>query len=148
MSESGPRVMPFSLEAVRALCPARTMPPEMCPVCSRIPGRVERFEKHGDVVRDDLPPEVGQLQPFLAFGARLSVDRIERCPLCNGLFEVHSEYTYLVNGSEDELSYAPVDVDAVLKLARWVSGRLERPAELRFDGDRWTIVEQERGGTA
>jgi hypothetical protein len=145
MSSAGaPRVVPFSVDAVKGLCPARKMPRDSCPVCSKIPAYAERFEKHGDIVRDDVPKEVERLRVFIDFGPRLAVDRVERCPVCDGLYEVHEEYEYLVNGSEDELIYRTADADAVARHAAWLAEHLEGPAELRFDGERWTVHESKR----
>jgi hypothetical protein len=62
------KVLPFSPENLRSVPPAPTMRIETCPICSRIPGHVDRFVKGEELERDDIPPEVQQLRYYLRLG--------------------------------------------------------------------------------
>jgi hypothetical protein len=67
-----------SLDAFRAHCGEPTMPLEQCPICSKLPPRVDKDA-------DEHPRELGKLQLFIE-------PDIQRCPSCHRLY-LYSEST-------------------------------------------------------
>jgi hypothetical protein len=75
-----------------------------CSICSKIPLHCSRFEKGGELVGDDIPPEVGKLVGFLPSLPHWRGE-ILRCPECHRPYWYESEYEFLVGGSEDTWTY-------------------------------------------
>jgi uncharacterized C2H2 Zn-finger protein len=108
-----PRVPLFTLPELLALAqPVVAL--DACAICAHIPGYCSRFEKAGELVSDNLPAEVGQLEGFID-ELRGWRGCILRCPTCHRLYRNESEYEYLVGGSEDTYSYERVEPEEVFR---------------------------------
>jgi anti-sigma regulatory factor (Ser/Thr protein kinase) len=77
---------------------------EACSICSKIPMHCSRFEKGGDLVNDDIPPETGKLVSFLSPLPHWRGE-ILQCPECHQPYWYESEYEFLIGGSEDTWTY-------------------------------------------
>lgn len=77
---------------------------DACTICRAIPVHCSRLEKGGELVGDDIPPEVTKLVGFLPplVGWR---GEILQCPECRRPYWYETEYEYLVGGSEDTWTY-------------------------------------------
>lgn len=98
-----------TLSALRAACEP-LMSVEACPICSKIPRHCSRFEKGGELVADDIPPEVKHLEGFLG-ALRGWRGEVMRCPSCHRPYWYDSEYEFLIGGSEDTWTYRRMEVD-------------------------------------
>ncbi|MCB9421834.1 MAG: hypothetical protein H6667_18685 [Ardenticatenaceae bacterium] len=78
--------------------------PTNCAICSSLKDKEAAFQKYGWEENDTFLPaayfqlqEVIDLKPYSSRKLKLL-----QCPACRTYYLYHSDYEYLVNGSEDE----------------------------------------------
>ena len=108
-------------EWLAATAPSKSV--ETCSICSKIPVYCSRFEKGGDLVGDNIPEEVKQLEGFLD-GPTGWRGEIMRCPESHHLYFYESEYEFLVGGSEDTWSYKRVEPEEMFRDSWFVRYRV------------------------
>jgi hypothetical protein len=85
---------------------------EACSICSKIPRHCSCFEKSGELVHDDIPPEVKHLGSLIAKLGRWRGE-ILQCPECRRAYWHDYEYEYLAFGSEDTWTYLRVEPEVM-----------------------------------
>jgi hypothetical protein len=86
-----------------------------CPTCHAIPDSSSEFWKGGESDSTGMPAETMKLEiigfPYFTDSTSGSNSCIKRCPTCKSVFRWANEYTYLVNGSEDDISLVRLGID-------------------------------------
>jgi hypothetical protein len=79
-----------------------------CTICRNIPQFSSEFWKGGELDGKGLPRESLKLEivgaPYFDDSTSSSNACIKRCPKCGSCYRWHTQYEYLVNGSEDDMS--------------------------------------------
>ena len=92
------------VERLLPVDPGKNDPSQPCEICSIMADEEVAFQKFGTEVYDThLPPAASALQlvkDFNTYGSRKR--QLWQCPRCGTYYLYRTDYTYLVNGSEDE----------------------------------------------
>jgi len=135
------RVLPFSLENLGAVLPTPKMPREDCRICQAMGGGDSKLVKGGTLEYDTIPAAVQHLKYFMRLGEHVETNWLDICPLCDRLYYCEESYEYLIPGSEDYESYAPIGLEAVLKLAVASWAKATSKGEIRaHDDGTWCLV--------
>ena len=97
---------------------------EACSICSKIPRHCSRFEKGGELVGDDIPPEVKELGSLIP-SVRGWRGELLQCAQCRSVYWYDSEYEFLIGGSEDTWTYRRVDPETMFRDDWFIRYRLE-----------------------
>lgn len=135
------KVLPFSLENLRAVLPTPQKEAVDCSVCKAIGGGGSKLVISDTVQYDNTPAAVSQLRYFMSLCEYNFHNTLLICPLCDRLYNNEVSYEYLVGGSEDCDSYSPITLEEVLLLPQvsWASatGKSEIHA---LDNGTWRIL--------
>lgn len=107
-------------------------PPEArasCSICSAIPPKTGEFWKGGDLQGSSMPAATAKLEivgwPYFTDSTSSSNRCIKRCPECGGVYLWETEYDYLVNGSEDDITMTRLSDAEVKKAVKNVLAAVE-----------------------
>ncbi len=135
------RVLPFSVENLRALLPTPKMLLDNCSVCHVIGNGGSRMVKGGTVEYDTIPAAVQHLNYFMRLGEQVETNWLNICPHCDRLYYCEESSEFLIPDSEEYQRFVPIQPEAVLKLSAvsWANATGKGEIHEHDDGT-WCIV--------